>query len=91
MNTASPKRDAPVLFRRHSFLDLKDILLQPVSLGKQRPSPPPPIPGPPSQFLAKRHKRGRSAASRSLLKRIPHMAVTLCEKLLVEMIVQPVS
>ncbi|MBH0176276.1 MAG: sel1 repeat family protein [Nitrospira sp.] len=31
------------------------------------------------------------AAARSLLKRIPHVAVTLRKKLLVEMIVQPVS
>jgi hypothetical protein len=84
-------KKTPVLFRRPWFFYLKDILLQPVSLGEQCPSPPPPIPSPPSQFLAKRHNRSRSAAAGSMLKGIAHVAVTFRKKFLIEMIVQPVS
>jgi hypothetical protein len=85
------EKKTPALFRRPLFLDLKDVLLQPISLGEKFPSPPPPIPRPPPQFLTERHNRRRRAASRSMLKGIAHVAVTFRKKFLVEMIVQPVS
>jgi hypothetical protein len=84
-----PKKETPLLFRRPRFLDLKDVLLQLVSLGEKLPSPPPPVPRPPPQFLTERHSGYRGAASGSLLKRIPVVAVALLKEPLIEMIVQP--
>ena len=88
-----PRSDGPshALLRTSSFLDLENLLLQPVPLGKNLFPPLPSVPRPPPQFLTERYRRQRRTAFWSLLKRIALVAITLLEKSLIQVIVEPIS
>jgi hypothetical protein len=73
---------------RWLVLDIKNVLLEPVTGSHDRLSTVPSTPSPPSKPIAKCDNRQRSAATGRMLKLIAVLRVTSFEKSTVEVIVQ---
>jgi hypothetical protein len=72
-----------------SFLDIQNVLLEPVACRQDDFPPFPPTPSPPSKAILKCNDRRRSAPTRSMLKIVALVLGAIFKKSAVEMIVQP--
>ena len=73
------------------FLDIQNVLLEPVACRQDDFPPFPPAPSPPSKAILKCDDRCRSASTWSMLKIVALVFCTIFEESAVEMIVQPFS
>ena len=69
------------------FLDIENILLEPVARRQDDLPPFPSVPSPPSKAIPKRDDRRRSASTWSMLKIVALVLCAILEESAVEMIV----
>ncbi len=77
------------LERLRPFLEIENVLLEPVACRQDDFPPFPPAPSPPSKAILKCDDRRRSAPTRSMLKIVALVFGAIFKKSAVEMIVQP--